>query len=156
MIYLSDFVLTNNTMYLEAQTKFLALFIMQFSKKSIRILQLAGFVMMLCLMVILNHRIEKVIPDSKQRTEKVSISGTNNTGIAPLTAQIPHNTEGALPIKLISNPNSPFLAFINKSFEYKNKYRYTQNRKQFLTYCSRLHLFFITEFMVTVRNKDIL
>lgn len=118
-------------------------------------MQVAGFVMLLGLMVVLNHRIEKVNTDSKQHTETVTSIEVNNAGIAPLSAQIPNNPEGALPIKLISNTNSPFLAFINNSFEFKNNYRYTQYRKQFLSYCSRLQTFFITEVLVTARNKDI-
>ena len=128
---------------------------MQLSKKHIRFMQLAGFVIMLAVMVVLNNRIEKVDQGEKPHTETVSSIGLNISGVAPLSAQIPSNPEGAIPIRLISNPNSPFLVFINKSYEFRNNYRYTQCRKRFLHFCSRLQTFFITEFLVTARNKDI-
>ena len=116
-------------------------------------MQIASFVLLLGLMVILNHRLEKVHPETKHAPETIS-SIDSNTGIVSLASQVPENPEGALPIKLISNPNSPFLLFISKGYELKNNFSYTQNRKRFLNYCFRLQTFFI-EIMVTARNKDI-
>lgn len=128
---------------------------MQLSKKSIRLIQLSGFILLLGLMVVLNNRIEKSSSNTKHQTETYRFAETNNTGIAPLSAQVPINTEGALPIKLISNPNSPFLVFINKSIEFKNNYQYIQNRKQFLCFSGRLQISFIVELIISARNKDI-
>lgn len=155
LIYLYNFDFTNIIKYLQAQTKFLALFIMRLSKKSIHFLQLTGFILMLVLMVVLNNRIEKTAPRVVNHNETISTLAINNAGIAPLLAQIPNTPEGALPIKLITNPNSPFLIFINNSFEFKNNYRYTHYRKQFLNFSMQLQTFFIIEFLVTARNKDI-
>ena len=128
---------------------------MNLSNKHKRYWAIAGFLMMLVLMVVLNNRIEKNNHQQPDQKEIVISVETNNSGIAPLTAQIPHNPEGTLPIKLISNTNSTFLVFINNSFEVKNIYLFTQCRKRFLSYCSKLQLFFRTEFMTTTRNKDI-
>lgn len=123
--------------------------------KYIKHIKICGFFLLLGLMFVLNNRLEKVDVDSNNKTESVVNVETNNSGIAPLSAQVPDNSEGTLPLKLISNPTSNFLVFVNHSFEYKNTLRFIQIKKRYLNYCTRFQAFFLTEFMVTARNKDI-
>jgi hypothetical protein len=128
---------------------------MNLTRKQINFLKIFGFLLMIGLMVVLNNNQENARNHSgKKASGDIGIT-INSLGIAPIAAEIPGKTEGALPLKLISNPNSTFLFLFNQSREIIIGCRYIQFQKLFYTYCSQLQNNFLIEFLATMRNKDI-
>jgi hypothetical protein len=128
---------------------------MQLTRKNITFIKLFSFLLMIGLMVFLNNKQEtaKNLSGRKHASE-FSIS-INNLGIASLASAIPEKTEAALPLKLISNPNSNFLFLFNQSREQKIGFQFIQFQKLFFVYCSKFQSNFLIEFLATMRNKDI-
>lgn len=118
-------------------------------------LKVIGFVSLLVLMVVLNNNQKKEIVNDSNAAKSVIETEINYDGIANASSQIPNKTESTLPIKLISNPNTNFLYFINHSFNIKNTYTYLQLRKEYLNFCSGINTRFLIEVIRTTRNKDI-
>lgn len=128
---------------------------MQLTRKQISYIVVISFLLMIGLMVFLNDRQETLKGLSgKKHTSELSLN-VNNLGIAPLASGIPEKTEAALPLKLISNPNSNFLYLFNQSRELKSEFQFFQFQKLFLVYCSKIQHNFLIEFLATMRNKDI-
>jgi hypothetical protein len=128
---------------------------MQLNRKHITFIQLFSFLLMIGLMVFLNNKQETAKNNSgRKHTSEFSIN-INNLGIAPLASAIPEKTEAALPLKLISNPNSNFLFLFNQSRELKSDFRFIQLKKLYFVYCSKFQNNFLIEFLATMRNKDI-
>lgn len=122
--------------------------------KSIHI-KFAGFVLLLGLMFFLNNRIEKANQAKEHQTETVVTIELNHSGIAPLMAQIPHEHEGSLPIKLITNLNSNFLYFINNGYEFRNQFSYLQLKKQFLIIYPKIQKRTLIKYLIAAKSKDI-
>jgi hypothetical protein len=128
---------------------------MKLTRKQITFLSFFSFLLMIGLMVVLNN---------EQKTAK-SLSGKKSTsdltidlsgaGIASSSSTIPEKTEGTLPLKLISNPNSNFLSLLNHSRELKIGFHFIQFQKLFFVYCSKFQSNFLIEYLATMRNKDI-
>ena len=118
-------------------------------------IKLAGFVLMLVLMVFLNNRIEQSDQNRKHQTESVVSMEVNNHGIAPLSAKVPHAPEGSLPIKLITNLNSNFLYFVNTGFEFRNEFNYLMLRKRYVRYVHKIQQRKLLTYLISSKNKDI-
>jgi hypothetical protein len=106
-------------------------------------------------MVVLNNNQESAKNHSGKKTASDLSVNINNSGITPLQSGIPEKSEGALPLKLISNPNSNLLFLCNQNRELKNWIQYIQLQKLFFVYCSKIQHNFLIEFLATMRNKDI-
>jgi hypothetical protein len=117
-------------------------------------IQLAGFVLLLGLMFVLNNRLEQKERPQPAPTETLE-SWQNDTGIAPLTAQIPGRTEGSLPIKLITNLNTNFLVFTNHSFTFRMDTFIRVQKKLYQTFCHKIQRATILNVLATAKNKDI-
>jgi hypothetical protein len=128
---------------------------MKISRKQIGYIKVIGLTLMVCLMVVLNNRQELAKLKAGNKTESSITATVDHSGIGATAAQVPTKTEGAIPLKLISNPNSNFLMLVNCSKELYNKSRFIQYRKVFLKYCSKIHSNFLIEYLATSRNKDI-
>lgn len=140
---------------MNAPANFIALHIMLIITKHKKYIKIIGFFFLLGVMFVLNNQLEKKDVEVKGQTENIQNFETNISGIAPLTAQIPNKTEGALPIKLISNPNSIFLSFVNYGYEHFSCYSFIELKKRYLKYCARIWAHNITEFLLSLRNRDI-
>jgi hypothetical protein len=128
---------------------------MNLTRKQINFLKIFGLLLMIGLMVVLNNNQENARKHSgKKASGDIGVT-INSLGIAPLALEIPGKTEAALPLKLISNPNSNFLFLFNQSREKMIGCRLIQFQKLFYTYCSQLQNNFLIEFLATMRNKDI-
>lgn len=113
-----------------------------------------GFIFLLGLMFVLNNNLEKNTPVEKNNAT-IEIVDSNIEGIAPLVAQVPGNTEGSLPIKLISSLNSKFLSFINYSFEFKNRYQILYEESHFLIFYHKIQKGKLLSYLISAKNKDI-
>lgn len=136
-------------------TFFIDLFLMKISRKHTIYLKALGFLALLGLMVLLNNQLGSDSQNERKATSQLVSEVSTHEGVAPLIAKVPGHTEGSIPIQLISNPNSVFLVFVNYSFEFKLKYRLMNQNKQFIQYYPRLQKKFISEYLVSLRNKDI-
>ena len=128
---------------------------MNFDPKHIRHFKVLGFFILLGIMVVLNNRIDNTIDNQGHSKSSTEVLNSNNLGVTPLTAQLPLNPEGSLPIKLITNTNTNFLVFSTNGYEFKNECKFLQLKKQFLSYCSSIKNIFFIEYLVSTRNKDI-
>lgn len=128
---------------------------MNFNTKHIRHIKILGFFILLGVMVVLNNRIDNTIGNQSRSKPSTEVLNSNNLGVTPLTAQLPLNPEGSLPIKLITNTNTNFLVFSTFGYEFKNECKFLQLKMQFLTYCSCIKNIFFIEYLVSTRNKDI-
>ncbi len=128
---------------------------MKISRKHISYLKVISLMLMIGLMFILNKQQESAKSRSGNKAESTLTETIDRSGIGATTAQIPTKTEGAIPLKLISNPNSNFFTLVNCSKEFYNRSRYIQFRKEFLNYCSKVYFNFLIEYLATARNKDI-
>lgn len=123
--------------------------------KHIRYFKPLSFIFLLGVMFVLNKHIEKEKVNISENTESIQIINSNNSGLAPLSAQLPNKTEGALPLRLISNPNSIFLVFVNKGYEHINAFKLLDIKKRYLHYCARFNANYLTSFVISLKNKDI-
>jgi hypothetical protein len=128
---------------------------MDLTRKQINFLKLFSFLLMIGLMVVLNNNQESAKNHSGKKTDNDLSVNINDSGITPLQTGIPEKSEGALPLKLISNPNSNFLFLCNQNRELKNWIQYIRLQKLFFVYCSKIQHNFLIEFLATMRNKDI-
>jgi hypothetical protein len=110
---------------------------------------------MIGLMVVLNNEQKSAKILSGKKPVSHIIVNENGAGITANAAAIPEKSEGALPLKLISNPNSNFLFLFNQSKDLKTGFRFIQMQKLFFVYCSKFQNNFLIEFLATMRNKDI-
>ena len=127
---------------------------MRISHKHITCLKIAGFVLMIGAMILLNNQQEKAKFKNGRKSKPEAIYNPNNTGTAPTTANIPEKTEGTLPLKLISNPHVNFLTLYNNSQISKEEVRFGYLHNSFLDYCHKIQYKFIIEFLATIRSKD--
>lgn len=118
-------------------------------------IQLAGFVLLLGLMFVLNNRLEQTQTPQTPTSETLVESWQNDAGIAPLTAQIPERTEGSLPIKLITNLNTNFLIFTNHSFTFRMETFLRVQKKYYQSFSHKIQRAVILMVMTTAKNKDI-
>ena len=109
--------------------------------------------MMIGLMIVLNNRQDSAKDGKEQKTETIANADLNHSGITPLFAQVPQSTEGTLPIKLISNPFSNFLVFVNHSQKFKTAFQLLQRKKIYLDICTLIPTSFIIKYLSTARNK---
>jgi hypothetical protein len=65
-----------------------------------------GFLLMIGLMVYLNDKINS--DDNVKKSESQIYTPNEDSGLVTSSARIPEKAEGAIPLKLISNPNSNF------------------------------------------------
>jgi len=128
---------------------------MLLTRKKINYLKLISFLLMIGLMVVLNNEQKSAKILSGKKATSNLIVNENGAGITANTAAIPEKSEGSLPLKLISNPNSNFLFLLNQSKESKIGFRFIQLQKLFFVYCSKIQNNFLIEFLATMRNKDI-
>jgi len=128
---------------------------MTLTRKQINYLKIFSFILMIGLMVVLNNeqKSAKGLSGKKQSTHLIATE--NGAGITANASTIPAKSEGAIPLKLISNPNSNFLFLFNQSKELRNGFQFIQFQKLFLVYCSKIQQNFLIEFLATMRNKDI-
>jgi hypothetical protein len=128
---------------------------MNLTRRQINFLKFFSFLLMIGLMVVLNNNLESAKNHSGKKATGHLTVNINNFGITPNQSGIPEKSEGSLPIKLISNPNSNFLHLINQDREIKNWVQFIQLQKLFFGYCSKIQHNFLIEFLATMRNKDI-
>lgn len=128
---------------------------MSLTRKHIAYIKVISFLLMIGLMVVLNNKQEIARGHSGKRTTSDLTIDVKNSGLAPLVAGIPQKAEGAIPLKLISNPNSNFLFLLNQSRELRSGFRFIQFQKLYFVYCSKFRNNFLIEFLATMRNKDI-
>lgn len=140
---------------LSVPTFFIDLPAMRISRKHTNYLKVLGFFTLLGLMVLLNSQMGSDKQNEQENSTQLVSEVSKHEGLAPLTAKVPGHTERSIPIKLISNPNSVFLVFVNYSYEFKAKYRIVYQKKKFLQYYGRLQKVFICEYLLSARNKDI-
>jgi len=114
-----------------------------------------SFLLMIGLMVVLNNEQKTAKSLSGKKSTSHLMVDVNSSGIASNASTIPEKTEGTLPLKLISNPNSNFLSILNYSKELKIGFHFVQFQKLFLVYCSKFQSNFLIEYLATMRNKDI-
>ena len=128
---------------------------MNLTQKKIQYIKFFSFLLMIGLMIVLNNEQKTAkFLSGKGTTNNLTVT-ENRSGITNTASALPEKTEGALPLKLISNPNSDFLFLYNQSREIKSEFHFVQFQKLFFVYCSRLHRNFMMEFIATMRNKDI-
>jgi len=126
---------------------------MNLSVKNITRIKIIGFLLMIGLMVYLNDKFDS---DENEKTSESQIYVPNDdSGLATSSARIPGKTEGAIPLKLISNPNSNFLFLFNHSHKIIFNSRFLQLEKTYLEYCCKTRASFLIEYLATMRNKDI-
>lgn len=126
---------------------------MNLSVKNITRIKIIGFLLMIGLMVYLN---DKINSDDKEKTSESQIYTPNDdSGLVTSSARIPDKAEGAIPLKLISNPNSNFLFLFNTSHKVIFNSRFLQLEKTYLEYCCKTRASFLIEYLATMRNKDI-
>jgi hypothetical protein len=128
---------------------------MELARKQINFLKIFSFLLMIGLMVVLNNEQKTAKTLSGRKTTSDIIVKENGEGIIFNTFAIPEKSEGALPIKLISNPNSNLLFLLNHSRELKTEFQFIQLKKLFFVFCSKFQNNFLIEFLATMRNKDI-
>ncbi|HNW50165.1 MAG TPA: hypothetical protein PKH79_03725 [Prolixibacteraceae bacterium] len=128
---------------------------MKLTRKQINIIKIFSFLLMIGLMIVLNNKQKSAKSESGEPSSHEYILLANGSGIATNISAIPEKAEGALPLKLISNPNSNLLFLFNQSREQRMEFRYIQFQKLFLVFCSKIHDNFLIEFLATMRNKDI-
>ncbi len=126
---------------------------MKLSVKNITRIKIIGFLLMIGLMVYLNDKFES--DDNEKTSESQIFVPNDNSGLATSSARIPNKTEGAIPLKLISNPNSNFLFLFNNSHKIIFNSRFLQLEKKYLQYCCKTRASFLIEYLATMRNKDI-
>lgn len=125
------------------------------TRKQFQFLKFFSFLLMIGLMVVLNNEQKSAKILSGKKPVSHIIANENGAGITANAAAIPEKSEGALPLKLISNPNSNFLFLFNQSKDLKTGFRFIQLQKLFFVYCSKFQNNFLIEFLATMRNKDI-
>jgi hypothetical protein len=128
---------------------------MHLTQKHINYLKFFGFLLMIGLMVVLNNEQKSAKTLSGKKPVCHLMVNENGVGITANASTLPEKTEGSLPLKLISNPNSNFLFLFNQSKELKNGFQFIQFQKLFFVYCSKFQSNFLIEFLATMRNKDI-
>jgi len=128
---------------------------MNLTRKQISFLTIFSFLLMIGLMVVLNNEQKMAKSLAGKKSASHLTVNVNDTGIAANASTLPERTEGTLPLKLISNPNSNFLFLFNHSRELKIEFHFIQFQKLFFVYCSKFQSNFMIEFLATMRNKDI-
>lgn len=127
---------------------------MKAKRINIRSIKVVGFFLMIGLMILLNAQQEDAKSKAGKKQSKELVACIDPSGITPGTANIPIKTEGALPLRLISKPNSNFLLVINNCQHFSHIVKYQVLQKSFLNILTKIHYNFITEFLATMRNKD--
>ncbi len=127
---------------------------MKLSRKNRIRIKVIGFLLMVLTMVLLNNMQQESSANFSARNNFEIIGNINDKGITPGSATIPTKTEGDLPLRLISKPNSNFLMVLNNCQHFSNAVKFQLLQKTFLQFCTRIHYNFITEFLATIRNKD--
>jgi hypothetical protein len=128
---------------------------MKLTRKHIGYLKIISLILMIGLMVVLNKQQESAKLKAGNKTESSLVIPIDHSGIGATMAQVPTKTEGAIPLKLISNPNSNFLTLVNCTQEVYLRSRFVQFKKVFLKYCCKIHSNYLIEYLATSRNKDI-
>lgn len=118
-------------------------------------IQLAGFVLLLGLMFVLNNSFGHAEQSNQEQSQTLVDSWQHEAGIAPLAAQIPGRTEGSLPIKLITNMHTNFLIFTNHSFTFRMASFIRERETLYHTFCHKLQRASIFNVLVTAKSKDI-
>ncbi len=126
---------------------------MNLDQKQIRYIKIISFLLMIGLMVFLNNEQKSSNKDNSAEST-INIS-KNDSGLASNSAKIPEKTEGSIPLKLISNPNSNLLFLLNNCRKSVFDSRYVQLQKLYLGFCSKTRTNFLIEYLATMRNKDI-
>lgn len=116
---------------------------------------MAGFVLLLGLMFILNNSFERKEQSAAAQSQTQVDSWQHDAGIAPLNAQIPGRTEGSLPIKLITNLNTNFLIFTNHSYDFRLASFVRERKNIYQTFCHRIQRKLIFQVLTSAKNKDI-
>jgi len=127
---------------------------MVLTQRNSNTIKIIGFVLMIGLMVVLNDRQEAAKSKAGKKPQKEVVTDANRSGITPGTATIPAKTEGALPLRLSSKPNSNFLLIVSNCQHFSHVVKYQLQQKTFLGFCTKISYNFITEFLATIRNKD--
>jgi hypothetical protein len=123
-------------------------------RRNINSIKIIGFILMIGLMVLLNAQQENAKNKAGKIPVREIITNVDNSGLTPSNATIPAKTEGALPLRLISKPNSNFLLVINNCQHFTHIVKFNAIQKNFLSFCTKIHHNFITEYLATIRNKD--
>jgi hypothetical protein len=127
---------------------------MVLSQRNRNTIKIVGFILMIGLMVVLNDRQEAAKNKAGKNRHKEVVTDANRSGVTPGTATIPAKTEGALPLRLSSKPNSNFLLVVSNCQHFSHVVKYQLQQKNFLGFCTKISYNFITEFLATIRNKD--
>ena len=127
---------------------------MKLSRKNRIRIKVIGFLLMVLTMVLLNNMQQESSANFSARNNFEIIGNINDKGITPGSVTIPTKTEGDLPLRLISKPNSNFLMVLNNCQHFSNAVKFQLLQKTFLQFCTRIHYNFITEYLATIRNKD--
>lgn len=91
---------------------------MRLSQKYRYILKATGFVLLLVVMVVLNEHQQNHRHASADKATTTISQDTGNTGISPFAIQLPRESQGMLPLQLISKPNSLFLLVVKQGHEF--------------------------------------
>lgn len=117
--------------------------------------RIAGLAVLLVAMVALNRHAGSGTQNDNDKPVSEFVHDLNENGVTPLAVQIPPSREGALPIKMISNPYSNFMVLSQTGFNIKinDQYRFFKNRYTNIIY--RLQLFYVLARDSALKNKDI-
>ncbi len=126
---------------------------MNLSIKNMTRIKFIGFLLMIGLMVYLNDKINS--DDNVKKSESQIYTPNEDSGLVTSSARIPEKAEGAIPLKLISNPNSNFLFLFNISHKVIFNSKFLQLKKTYLDFCCKTRTSFLIEYLATMRNKDI-
>lgn len=105
-------------------------------------------------MVVLNNKVSS--DDATTQKTENAIATLHESGLTPLALNVPINQEGALPFRLLSNPFSNFLLFVNKSIEFVNNFKVARLLKDNRECIDNINKRFIIIFISTARNKGFL
>ncbi|MDA3881025.1 MAG: hypothetical protein PF436_11615 [Prolixibacteraceae bacterium] len=128
---------------------------MKTGNKHIICWRIFGFAVLVLSMVALNRYAGKGSNDRGGTPAAEIAIGLNTNGVTPLAIQIPRTSEGALPIKMVSNPYSNFMVLSQTDFDLKINYLYRHFKNKYTNNIYRLQLFYILARESALKNKDI-
>lgn len=117
-------------------------------------IKIIGFILMIGAMIVLNQQQEELRSKAGKKPIKQTVTNIDHSGLVSGAAAIPTRTEGSLPLRLIFKTNSNLMLVINNCQHVTHVVKYHALQKDFLSFCTRIHYNFITEYLATIRNKD--